>query len=293
MARDFHERFDAARRVFAEASEASGVDLAAVSFEPDERLALTEFAQPAILTSEIAMYRSIATELGWEAGYFGGHSLGEYTALVASGALPLANAVGIVRERGKLMQGAVPVGRGSMAAVCGADLDLVEVETRCAGLEVVVANDNSREQVVLSGTATDLARAEQRITASDFKGRIVPLDVSAPFHSPLLRAIEEPFGAVLERETNELKPELAARVTSNYTGAMHEPDAVLVRERLTRQISGRVRWRDNMACLAVAAETIVEIGPGRPLRGFFKTMAIDVPGVTSVRAAERVFGEHR
>ena len=133
MARDFHDQFPVARAVFAEASEALSLDLAALCFEEDPRLDLTEFTQPAIVTAEVAMLRALAGEYGLSPSHFGGHSLGEYTALCAAGALPLADAVRLVKKRGALMQQAVPVGQGAMSAIL--KLDRAPLEQICKEIE--------------------------------------------------------------------------------------------------------------------------------------------------------------
>ena len=286
MGRDFCERFAPSRLAYEEASDALGLDVAALCFGEDDRLSLTEYAQPAILTTEIAMLRGLGEAFGLEPVRFGGHSLGEYTALVGAGVLPLAAAVRIVRERGRLMQQAVPVGQGRMLAVIGRDLDVAAVEHAIAGLAVTVANDNSPEQVVLSGLADDVAVAEGRL-AADATLRLVPLDVSAPFHSPLMAGIEPAFAAVLEALAAGWDASRAAAVTSNFTGGFHGTDPAALRARLVRQISGTVRWRGNMVALADGAERIVEIGPGRPLRGFFKAVGVSIESITDVRSATR------
>jgi len=287
MGHDFCQRFAHSRLVFEEASEALGLDVAALCFDEDVRLSLTEFAQPAILTTEIAMLRGLAEAFGLEARRFGGHSLGEYTALVAAGVLPLADAVRIVRERGRLMQEAVPVGRGRMLAVIGRELDVAAVERAITGLAVTIANDNSPEQVVLSGLAADVGTAESRL-ASHEALRLVPLEVSAPFHSPLMAGIEPVFAAVLDASAQGWDAARAPAVTSNLTGGFHDADPAALRARLVRQISGTVRWRSNMAALADAATRIVEIGPGRPLRGFFKAVGVTIESITDLRSASRL-----
>src|SRR5215813_4748143 len=214
MGRDFDERFPASRQVYDEASEALGLDLRRLCFEADDRLRLTEYCQPAILATEIAMLRGVQAAQGLAPARFGGHSLGEYTALVAAGVLPLADALRVVRERGRLMQEAVPVGVGRMTAVIGESLDPAIVARAIAGLEVTIANDNSPEQLVLSGRTEDVRESERRL--GDIGGgtlRLVELDVSAPFHSPLMAAIEPAFATVLGRAA--FAPDGAPSVTSN------------------------------------------------------------------------------
>lgn len=287
MGRDFADRFAASRGVYEEASDALGFDVGRLCFEDDERLGLTEFVQPAILTTEIAMLRGLAEAYGLHAERFGGHSLGEYAALVAADVIPLADAVRIVRERGRLMQDAVPVGVGRMVAVIGEHLAGDAIAEAVHGLAVTVANDNAPTQVVLSGVAADVETAEQRLAAADAALRLVALEVSAPFHSPLMAPIEPLFAAVLGAASAHWKVERAPSTTSNLTGGFHDADAATLRDRLVRQISGTVRWRSNMRALTAEATRIVEIGPGRPLRGFFKAIGAAVESITDVRSAAR------
>lgn len=290
MGRDFHEAFATARRAFEEASDGAGLDVGAVCFGDDERLGLTEFAQPAIVATEIAMARVLAEELDVHAAFHGGHSLGEYAALVSAGVMSLAAAASTVRERGRLMQEAVPVGAGRMVAVIRDGIDREAVADACRGLAVDIANDNSVDQIVLSGAAGDVEQAETRLmeALAEAAPRIVTLDVSAPFHSRLMRPIEETFADVLAA-VGELDAARAGTVTSNFTGGFHAADVDSVRGNLVRQISGTVRWRDNMHALAERCDRVIEVGPGRPLRAFFKTIGVTVESVTSLRAARNAF----
>jgi len=290
MGSDFRKRFPAARLVFEEASAALALDLGTLCDHDEGRLGLTEYAQPAILTTEIAMWRALEAELGMSGACFGGHSLGEYTALVAAGALALGDAVQVVRERGKLMQDAVPLGEGRMVAVIGENLDPGDLSRAIAGLEVSVANENSSSQLVLSGRTDDTRIAEQRIEAALGRSglRFVELDVSAPFHSPLMAVIEPVFREVLEGVRGRIDAARAAVVTSNFSGGFHAPDVSAVIDALVRQISGTVRWRANMETLVQASSRVVEIGPGRPLRGFFKSIGVEVRAITDLRSAEKL-----
>ena len=195
MVKDFHEVSAEARSVFEEASDACGLDFQAICFGEDERLNLTEFAQPCIVTAEIAIFRAVRALHGLEGEIFGGHSLGEYAALVAAGAVSLADAVRLVRTRGALMQEAVPAGEGAMIAVIGKELTLETLEDRLEGLEVDAANHNSPSQIVISGKAHDVETGGERLSGEGF--RCVPLNVSAPFHSRLMRPIEPRFSEEL------------------------------------------------------------------------------------------------
>ena len=286
MARDFHDAFGPARDTFGEASEAAGLDLAALCFEEDERLNLTEFTQPAILTAEIAMLRALRAEFGLDAGFYGGHSLGEYTALVAAGVLALADAVRLVRRRGALMQEAVPAGEGAMLAVIAKELDLEEVRASLEGLEVDAANHNSPSQIVVSGAARDVEKAKERLSGDG--RRCVPLNVSAPFHSRFMKAIEPAFAR--ELAAVRLDADAAPLVASNYTGQFHHADADSVRDCLVRQISGTVRWVDDMREIAAVAARVIEVGPNRPLSAFFREIGVKVSAVTNLKGAEKALG---
>ena len=290
MGRDFDAQFAASRGVYEEASDAVDFDLRRLCFDGDERLALTEYAQPAILATEIAMLRGLADAAGIHGAQFGGHSLGEYTALVAAGALPLDAAVRIVRERGRLMQDAVGVAQGRMVALIGDTLGRAAIDRALVDLRVAVANDNAPDQVVLSGLVDDV-RAAERCLAEGAGGpmlRLVPLDVSAPFHSRLMAPIEPAFAAVLELASARWDASNAPLVTSNLTGGFHDADVAALRSRLVHQISATVRWRRNMHALTERPTRVIEIGPARPLRGFFKAIGVSVESITDVRSAERV-----
>jgi len=292
MGRDFYDEIPESRHAYEEAADCLGWDVSGLCFSEDERLNLTEYTQPCIVTTEIAMLRGLASRYGFSASFFGGHSLGEFTALVASGALPFGEAVRIVQARGRLMQGAVPPGVGAMTAVIAEDLDSEAVAGCLQGLAVDVANINSPRQLVLSGEAAAVAESEVRL-AEALKDRpdlrFVRLNVSAPFHSRLMSPILESFSQVLQELGKGLEAQPAASVTSNYRGGFHEGPAAAVREALILQISHAVRWRANMAALAAEAERFVEIGPARPLKDFFRTIGVDCASVTTLASAERAF----
>jgi [acyl-carrier-protein] S-malonyltransferase len=289
MARDFYDRFAVSREVFTEASDALALDLAAICFGNDPRLDLTEFTQPAILVAEIAMFRALKEEFGLSAVVFGGHSLGEYAALCAAGALPLDLAVGIVRKRGALMQAAVPPGEGAMVAVCGTNVAALDFRAALDELDVDLANVNSQDQVVLSGPASAMDRACAR--AKEVSGEIdlefVPLAVSAPFHSRRMRAIEHDFRGVLDEASPRFFPERSRIVTSNLLGGFHTGGHDDLLDALERQISAPVNWVGNMRAIASASDRILEVGPGRPLRGFFKSLGIEVTSIVSCKTAEK------
>ena len=290
MARDFHDTSPVARSVFEEVSEALQLDMAALCFSDDPRLNLTEFTQPAILTAEVAIYRTLVAESGLAPVVFAGHSLGEYAALVAAGVLPLAEAARLVRARGQHMQAAVPVGRGAMLAVTGPTLDLDVITAVTADQSVDIANLNSPQQVVLSGAAAGIDAVEARLREVLPGARLTRLTVSAPFHSHLMAAIEPDFRALLVRSAPTWSLASAGRVLSNFTGGFYPAttDPAPLIDGLTRQISGTVRWVDNMnTILTRRPDAIYEIGPKRPLRGFFRTMGVSVTAITNRTTARR------
>jgi [acyl-carrier-protein] S-malonyltransferase len=292
MGKDFYEQIPVCRRTFEEAADALGWDVSAMCFGEDERLNLTEFTQPCIVTTEICMLRGLTERYGFAPDYYGGHSLGEFTALVAAGVMPLAETVKIVQTRGSLMQEAVPVGVGGMAAVISEDIDMEMLTKVMDGLAAGVANINSANQVVISGELPAIDEAEKRLTQSfpaDKIFRFIRLNVSAPFHSRLMKTIESRFADTLEKFGNSLIAQNASKVTSNFTGSFHPNDVAEVKRNLVNQISNTVNWRKNMQVLAAKAEGIYEVGPGRPLRDFFKTISVTCQSVTGLNAADKVF----
>ncbi len=294
MGKEFHDQISVCRKTFEEASDALGLDIASICFNEDARLNLTEYTQPCIVTTEVAMLRGLAEKYGFKADYFGGHSLGEFTALVAAGVMPFADCVQIVRERGKLMQEAVPVGVGSMAAVISEAIDVEALKKMLSDLPIDVANINSANQVVISGDASALPEAENRckaLFAAPKTCRFVQLNVSAPFHSRFMKKIEEPFAGTLKKFSPSFNAQNAPRVTSNYQGSFHADSVDAVMGNLIHQLSHAVRWRENMQALADCASKVYEIGPGRPLRDFFKTVGVACESITGLAAAEKALAK--
>lgn len=292
MGKDFYDQITVCRQAYEEASDALGWDVAAMCFdEEEEDLHLTAFCQPCILATEIAMLRGLEERYGFFPSFFGGHSLGEFTALVAAEVLPLADAVKIVHRRGRLMQGAVPPGRGAMAAVISENLDGERLSRRLQDLPVDLANVNSINQIVVSGDVDAMPDAAVRVRETLPEGqefRFVPLKVSAPFHSRFMRPVEAQFSEVLADAVKRLNAHHAVRVTSNYTGNFHSDRREDIFGSLVRQVSGVVRWKDNMKRLAAKTTAVFEVGPGRPLREFFKTMGVNCRSITSLKSAELI-----
>ncbi|BCR04756.1 malonyl CoA-acyl carrier protein transacylase [Desulfuromonas versatilis] len=272
MGKDLAENFPVARQIFEEANDALGFDLAKLCFNgPEEDLKLTANTQPAILTVSVAALRVVEQETGLAAAYAAGHSLGEYSALVCSGALQFADAVRTVRQRGTFMQEAVPVGVGAMAAVMGLDSDvLAAVCAEAAQGDVVSpANFNSPGQVVIAGHTGAVERAMELARQRGAK-RALPLPVSAPFHCSLMAPAGERLREVLDGiRVSAMKPP----VVSNVEAAPNE-DHGRVRELLVTQVSAPVRWEESVARMAeLGVDRFVEIGPGKVLSGLIKRIA--------------------
>ena len=292
MGKDFYEQIPVCRKTYEEAADALSWDVSAMCFGEEEKLNLTEYTQPCIVTTEIAMLRGLSKRYGFASEYFGGHSLGEFTALVAAGVMPLAETLKIVQTRGKLMQDAVPLGVGGMAAIISEDIDIDALKKLMKDLPADVANINSANQVVVSGELSALPEIEKRLAQtlpSEKPFRFIHLNVSAPFHSRLMKSIENRFADTLEKFGKNLNPQNASKVTSNFTGSFHSEDISGIREKLVNQISNTVQWRGNMQSLAAKAAEIYEIGPARPLREFFKTIGVTCQSITGLAAAEKSF----
>ena len=257
------------RDSFAEASEGAGVDLWALSQQgPEEQLNQTEFTQPALLAAGVAVWRAWQAQQGPAPALLAGHSLGEYAALVAAGALSLADGAKLVRERGRLMQLAVPAGTGAMAAVLGAEDELVaEVCAAVSADDVVVpANYNSPGQIVIGGAAAAVDRALAELAARGVR-KTVKLAVSVPSHTPLMREAANRLGEVMN-SLHWREPSLP--VVQNVDGEVHD-GLQSIRDALVRQLYLPVRWTDCVQALAARGATrIAECGPGKVLTGLAK-----------------------
>lgn len=265
MGKDFYERFPESREVFDRAGELLGMDMKALCFEENDRLDLTEYTQAAMLTTIGAMLEKIGT-MGIRPQAAAGLSLGEYAALVTAGVLDLYDAIRLVRLRGQLMQEAVPQGVGGMAAVLGMEQAAVEQVCKETDGVVTVANYNCPGQLVISGEILAVQAAAEALKERGAK-RVVPLNVSGPFHSPLLKpAGEKLLLALKDTEIHTPKLPYAANVTAEY---VREADGI--RDLLARQISSSVRWQQCVECMiADGVEVFVEIGPGRTISSFVK-----------------------
>jgi [acyl-carrier-protein] S-malonyltransferase len=296
MGKDFYDNISASQAVFEEASDALDWDVAAMCFMENNKIDLTEYAQPCIMTTEIAMFRGIQEKYSFSPEYFGGHSLGEYTALVAAGVISLYETVQVVQERGRLMQAISPEGFGGMAAVIGKNVDFNRLARSIETLRVDIANINSSDQIVISGKKDTLAIAEQKIKESlgpDPTHRYVQLNVSAPFHSSLMQPMQSEFKHfMVQTLADKIHPNSADRVVSNFTGGFYLKDKEAIVDTLISQISAPVQWSKNMETLADRVEDVYEVGPNRPLRGFFSTIGVNCKSITNLSAAKRQFGKN-
>ena len=264
MGQSFYEADADARAVFDEASELLGYDMKALCFEENEKLNLTQYTQPAMVTTGIAIMKVVEKQ-GLLPDTAAGLSLGEYEALYAAGALSVTDAIRVVARRGELMEAAVPAGVGAMAAVLGAEASLIE-ETLSEIPEVWIANYNCPGQIVISGKKEAVEAAAEALKARGIK-RVLMLNVSGPFHSGLLREAGEKLGKVLAE--TEIHP-LRIPYYANVTGGIVE-DAAKVRGLLTEQVYSSVRFEQSIRnMLSAGVDTFYELGPGKTLAGFVK-----------------------
>jgi [acyl-carrier-protein] S-malonyltransferase len=279
MGADLAEAFASAREVFQEVDDALGQHLFKLMREgPEDQLTLTENAQPALMAVSLAVMRTLEREFGVgveKAAFVAGHSLGEYSALAAAGAISLADTARLLKLRGQAMQRAVPVGAGAMASLIGPKTDVaLAEEAAAAGAKVgvcVVANDNNQGNVVISGAKAAVEAAIEK--AKELGARAIPLNVSAPFHCPLMQpAADEMAEALAGAAILAPRAPLVANVTARPT---NDPEAI--RRLLVEQVTGRVRWRESMQWLAGegGVARFAEAGAGKVLSGMAKRIAPD------------------
>lgn len=277
MGQELAEAFASAREVFQEVDDALSQKLSALMRDgPEDQLTLTENAQPALMAVSVAVMRTLERDFGVgieRAAFVAGHSLGEYSALAAAGALSLADTARLLKLRGQAMQRAVPVGQGAMASLIGPKTDLALAEAAAkAGSEVgvcVVANDNNQGNVVISGEKGAVDRAIE--AAKELGARAIPLNVSAPFHCPLMQPAADEMAQALARATLVApRAPLVANVTAQPT---NDPEAI--RRMLVEQVTGRVRWRESVTWMAGqgGVTRFAEAGAGKVLSGMAKRIA--------------------
>lgn len=270
MAKEFYEQLPECKLVFDAAQKASGLDVAALCFEENDKINITEYTQICMLTAEAAILTALESR-GYRANVTAGLSLGEYGALLAAKVLTMEDAFALVRKRGIYMQEAVPTG-GAMAAVLG--LDAGAIEQACEETEGIasIANYNCPGQIVITGESEAVAKAGEACSKAGAK-RVVPLKVSGPFHSRMLEGAGEKLAKELEQVTVSM-PQIPylSNVTADYV-----TDSEPVKALLERQVSSSVRWQQSVErMIADGVEEFVEIGPGKTLSGFMRKINRDV-----------------
>ena len=298
MCKDFYDSYACAKKVFEEADDALGFSITKMCFEgPEEDLRLTKYTQPAILTCSVAAL-AVMREHGLECEAAGGHSLGEYSALVAADVMKLQDAVVAVHKRGEFMQEAVPVGEGAMAAVMGLTPDEIvavcqNVETEC-GEAVQAVNFNCPGQVVIAGATKAVDKASEALKAAGAK-RAIPLPVSAPFHSTLMKPAAERLKEVLDKiDFRDAKFPVFSNVTAEPVVKAEEIRALLV-----KQAASPVKWEMSMhRMIKDGFDTFVEVGPGKVLTGFTRKIdramnALNVEEMASLEKTLAYFKEVR
>lgn len=271
MGQDFYEQTEIGKKIFDKASELLGFSMPKLCFEKNDRLDVTEYTQAAMVTASIAMMRVLEAEKAVRPDVAAGLSLGEYCALAAAGVMSDEDAIKTVRQRGILMQEAVPVGVGAMAAILA--LDASKIEEVISGMDgVQIANYNCPGQIVISGKKEAVSEANEKLLAAGAK-RALMLNVSGPFHSDMLAGAGEKLGKVLEAVEIQ-KPQIpyVANVTAQYV-----TDQAMVKPLLEKQVSSSVKWQQSVeAMLKDGVDTFIEIGPGKTLAGFMRKITKDV-----------------
>ncbi len=268
MGKEFYDNFRVAKEVFEEADDALHFSISSLCFQgPEEALKLTENTQPAVLTASVAALRVLQSEKGIPPHLTAGHSLGEYSALVASGALTFGDAVQIVRLRGRFMQEAVPVGEGAMAAILGMEREQIEklCEEVSSGEVLTPANFNCPGQIVIAGHSKAVERAIERVKQEGKKAVLLP--VSAPFHSPLMKPAGERLEKALDGiAVKDLKVPVVTNVEAEINTSKERVKGLLV-----AQVSSPVRWEESILRMTEdGIEQVFEIGPGKVLSGLMK-----------------------
>lgn len=273
MGKDFYEQFPVCREVFETASQVTGLDMKALCFEEDSRLHITEYTQVAMLTVEAAILKAVL-EKGVKSQINAGLSLGEYGALLASGVLSEEDAFRVVRQRGILMQEAVPAG-GAMSAVIGTDTELIEKICKQTDGIVSIANYNCPGQIVITGEEKAVVNAGEALKAAGAR-RIVPLKVSGPFHSAMLKGAGEKLGDVLsDIELGNIEVPYVTNVTGECV-----TDSAQVKELLVKQVYSSVKWQQCVEeMIRQGVDTFIEIGPGKTLTGFLRKIDRSVTGI--------------
>jgi [acyl-carrier-protein] S-malonyltransferase len=289
MGKEFYDNFRVAKEVFDEADDALHFSISSLCFQgPEEALKLTENTQPAVLTASIVALRVLQSEKGIPPHLAAGHSLGEYSALVASGALTFADAVQIVRLRGRFMQEAVPVGEGTMAAILGMEREQIEklCEEVSFGEVLTPANFNCPGQIVIAGHSKAVERAMERVKQEGKKAVLLP--VSAPFHSPLMKPAGERLGKALDGiAVKDLKVPVVTNVEAEINTSKERVKGLLV-----AQVSSPVRWEESILRMTEdGIEQVFEIGPGKVLSGLMKRInpKVETRNLEDIPTLKKIF----
>lgn len=287
MGKDFYEQSETAKEVYDTASRLLDIDMKALCFEENDKLDITEYTQAALVTTCIAMAK-VAEEKGLKADVAAGLSLGEYCAIWEAGGISYEDAITTVRKRGILMQEAVPAGEGAMAAVMGMTGE--EIENVIEGMDgVSIANYNCPGQIVITGETKAVQAASEKLKESGAK-RVIPLNVSGPFHSAMLAEAGEKLAEVLaDVKLNLLEIPYVTNVTADYVEDIKD-----TKQLLAVQVASSVRWQQSMERLiADGVDTFVEIGPGRTLAGFMRKIDknVKVYNIATIEDVDKVAGE--
>ena len=291
MGKDFYETYDSVKSVFDNASEWLGLDMKALCFEENDKLDLTEYSQPALVTTCLAMAEVLRNK-GIKPDVTAGLSLGEYCAIATAGAITVKDAITTVRKRGILMEQAVPAGQGAMAAVLGMTAEEIDQVVNPIS-DVSVANYNCPGQIVITGRKKAVEEAAEKLQKARAK-RVIPLNVSGPFHSNLLKEAGEKLAEELKViALSELQIPYVTNVTAEYV-----KDSQQIKSLLSKQISSPVKWQQSVELMiADGVDTFIEIGPGKTLAGFMRKIDRNVKmyNVQTVEDVEKVliFSENR
>ncbi|MBQ9983157.1 MAG: ACP S-malonyltransferase [Lachnospiraceae bacterium] len=271
MGKEFYDINEKSKAIFETASKAVGLDIEAICFEENTDINITEYTQIAMLTAEVAMMQAVL-DLGIKPDVTGGLSLGEYSALVASGVMDFEDCAKVVRKRGIYMQDEVPAGEGAMAAVIALDADKIEEVCNSVDGIVGIANYNCPGQIAISGEKAAVEKASELLKEAGAK-RCIPLNVSGPFHSPMLKGAGDKLAKELENvEIHDITIPYVTNVTGGFVSDKND-----VKDLLATQVSNSVKWIQCVeAMLADGVDTFVEIGPGKTLSSFVKKINKDV-----------------
>lgn len=289
MGKELYDSFDCVKKVFEQADEALGFKISDICFNEDERINETEYTQPAILTMSVAVLR-LMEEKGLKADYVAGLSLGEYSALVASGVLDFNQAVQLVRKRGRYMTEAVPKGQGGMCAVLNLDADLIQQACDEASEygRVMIANYNCPGQIAIAGDVKAVEKASELVLEKGAK-RAIMLNVSGPFHTSLLKPASDKLSVELE---NVAINDMNIPVITNLTGDL-VPDKNEIKDILTKQVMNPVKWEQSIRKLIdLGVDTFIEMGPGKTLSSFVKKVSKEVKvfNVEDLKTLEKTMG---